>query len=206
MFDDLPQFMSAPTSCQFAKGGAWENAWLLPSGRLPSHSELVAYLAQSTEVAFEAFVGSSFFGARFNGSALEVEAFCVKCLQAVGARESFFGFFRQELGCPIPNQRPAFAEIGCVNAWRSVGAIRIPGPQLSLSEFTRLWHSVLDSPVGRNTRHAKAIEFAFEHPLAHWFGLPISAPGESNLVSETLLRQAMALVTPPFRQATANAP
>lgn len=206
MLDDLPQFMSAPTSCQFAKDGAWEDAWSFPSGRLPSHSELVSYLAQSTEVAFEAFFGRSFFGARITGSALEVEAFSIKCLQAVRAQQSFFGVFRRELGCPVPSQWPSFAEIGCVNAWRSVGAIRISAPHLASSEFARLWHSVLDSSVGRNTRHAKAIEFAFAFPLAHWFGVPVSVAGESNLVSEALLRQAVGLVASPTPQPAQNAP
>jgi hypothetical protein len=206
MLDGFPQFMSAPTSCQFAQGGVWENAWSFPRDRLPSHSDLVAYLAQSTEVAFEAFFGRSFFGARMTGSALEVEAFSIKCLQAVRAHESFFAVFRHELGCPVPSQQPAFAEIGCVNAWRSVGAIHISEPQRASSEFERLWPLVLDSAVGRNTLHAKAIEFAFEHPLAHWFGVPVSAPGEPNMVSEALLRQAIGLVAPPISQPARNAP
>ena len=206
MLDDLPQFMSAPTSCQFAKDGAWEDAWSFPSGRLPSHSELVSYLAQSTEVAFEAFFGGSFFGARIVGSALEVEAFSIKCLQAVRAQRSFFGVFLQELGCPLPGQPPAFAEIGCVNAWRSVGAVRISEPHLASSGFARLWHSVLHSSVGRDTRHAKAIEFAFEYPLAHWFGVPVSVTGAANSVSEALLRQAIGLVASPAPQPARNAP
>jgi len=206
MLADQPQFTSAPTTCQFAKGGAWESAWSFPSGRLPSHAELVAYLAQSTEVAFEAFFGPSFFGARIAGSALEVEEFSIKCLRAVCAQESFFVALRRELGCPVPGQQPAFAEIGCVNAWRSVGAIRISGPQLASSEYERLWRSVLDSSVGRNTHHAKAIEFAFEHPFAHWFGLPVSTPGEPHLVSEPLLRQALGLVPPLISQPIQNAP
>lgn len=206
MLHGLPQFMSAPTSCQFAKDAAWENAWSFPSRRPPSHSELGAYLAQSTEVAFEAFFGRSFFGARITGSALEVETFSIKCLQAVRAQQSFFGAFRHELGCPVPGRQPAFAEIGCVNAWRSVGAIRISEPQLASSEFERLWLSILDSSVSRNTHHVKAIEFAFEHPLAHWFGVPVSPPGGSNLVCAALLRQAIGLLAPPTPQSTQNAP
>ncbi len=196
MLTGLPQFTSAPTSYQFAKGGAWESAWSFPSDRLPSHAELAAYLARSTEVAFEAFFGPSFFGARMVGSALEVETFGIKCLQAARARESFFAAWRRELGCPVLGQQPAFAEIGCVNAWRSVGAIRISGSQLALSEHERVWHSVAQSPVGLNTSHAKAIEFAFESPIAHWFGLPVSTPGASHPVSKALLLQALELVAP----------
>lgn len=194
VLDRLPQFLSVPTVCQFAQRGSWENAWSFPSDRLPSRAELLAYLAQRTEVAFEAFFGRCFFGARVSGSALEVETFSVKCLRAVGARDSFFEAFRRELGCPVPGQPPAFAEIGCVNAWRSMGAIRISEPQLALPEFERLWPSVLESSLARKARHAKAIEFAFEQPFAHWFGVPVSAAGGSNQVSEPLLRQALGLV------------
>ena len=196
MFDGLPQFRLAPTSCQFAKGGLWENAWSFPGSRLPSHPELVAYLAQCTEVSFEAFFGHSFFGARMTGSALEVESFSIKCLSAARAQASFFPVLRRELGCPVPGQQPGFAEIGCVNAWRSVGAIRTSVPELAPARFEQLLQTVRRSSVGRDAQHAKAIAFAFERPLAHWFALPISTPGESNQISEGLLRQAIGLMRP----------
>ena len=196
MLNSFSQFMSAPTSCQFAKGGLWESAWSFSIDRLPSHPELATYLAHSTEVAFEVFFGHTFFGARMLGSALEVESFGIKCLQAVRARESFFTVFQREIGCPVAGQQPAFAELGCVNAWRSVGATRISGPQLGLAGFEQLWRTVPGSAVGRDTRHAKAVEFAFESPLPHWFGIPVSPADGSNQVSRHLLHQAIELVMP----------
>lgn len=200
MLAGLPQFTSAPTSYQFAKDGAWESAWSFPSDRLPSHAELAAYLEQSTEVAFEAFFGSAFFGARVVGSALEVETFGIKCLQAARAREVFFASLHRELGCPAPGQRPAFVEVGCVNAWRSIGALRISAPQLASVGFEQLLQLVLESPAGQDTRHPKAIEFAFEAPIAHWFGLPASAPGTPHPVSLALLSQAIELGAPQVSQ------
>ena len=200
MLAGLPQFTSAPTSYQFAKDGAWESAWSFPSDRLPSHAELTAYLEQSTEVAFEAFFGSAFFGARMVGSAPEVETFGIKCLQAARARGAFFTCLHRALGCPVPGQRPAFVEVGCVNAWRSIGALRISGPQLASVGFEQLLQLVLESPAGQDTRHVKAIEFAFDAPIAHWFGLPISPPGTPHPVSQALLRQALALVAPQVLQ------
>lgn len=196
MFDHLPQFMSAPTLCQFAKNGQWESAWSFPRSPLPSHSQLAAYLAQSTELAFEAFFGDSFFGARLTGSALEVENFGVKCLRAVHAQELFFQVFRHDFCCPVPGQQPAYAEIGCVNAWRSVGALRASMPELAPDRFENLLHTVFESSISRDTHNSKAIEFAFERPLAHWFGLPISGSDESSQISGCLLRQAIALVQP----------
>lgn len=200
MLAGLPQFTSAPTSYQFAKDGAWESAWSFPSDRLPSHAELAAYLEQSTEVAFEAFFGSAFFGARVVGSAPEVETFGMKCLQAARAREVFFASLHRELGCPAPGQRPAFVEVGCVNAWRSIGALRISEPQLASLGFEQLLQLVLESPAGQDTRHAKAIEFAFEAPIAHWFGLPVSTPGTPHPFSPALLRQAIELGAPQVSQ------
>jgi hypothetical protein len=138
MLDRLSQFRSAPTAYQFAQGGAWETARLFPCDRLPSAHELLAYLDHTTEVAFEAFFGRSFFGARMVGPAREVEEFSARCLLAVSAQAGFFQIFHRELGCPVPGQQPAFAEIGCVNAWRSVGAVRIAKRQLGPSGFERV--------------------------------------------------------------------
>jgi hypothetical protein len=191
MLDNFPQFKSNPTLFQFAQDGVWESAWSFSRDSMPSHLDLATYLAQRTEVAFEAFFGDSFFGARMTGSAVEVEAFSIKCLRAICAQESFFPVFHRELGCPVSGQQPTFAEIGCVNAWRSMGAVHISNAQLAPAGFEQLWLSVQGSSVGRDIRHAKAIEFAFEHPLAHWFGVSVSPLGESNQVSEFLLRQAI---------------
>lgn len=180
-----------PTLCQFAKDGVWEEAWSFPPDRLPSLPELEAYLDHRGEIAFEAFFGSAFFGARLSGAAPEVKAFSLKCLKAVSAQASFFDTFMHETGCPVLGQKPDYAEIGCVNAWRSIGAFRLIELHPAASEFELLWAAICDSPVGRDTVHAKAIEFAFEQPLAHWFGIPVSIDGGSNLVSKVLLRQTI---------------
>lgn len=196
MLDAFAQFRCPPTSFQFALGGAWENAWSFPVDRVPSHEDLVTYLGQATEVAFEAFFGNAFFGARMTGSPLAVETFGVQCLRAARAQESFFSTFHRELGCPVRGQRPAFAEIGCVNAWRSVGALHVPDLHRASVDFEPLWLSLQGSSVGRDTHHAKAVEFAFEHPLAHWFGVPVSTPGGPHHVCEDLLRHALGRLAP----------
>jgi hypothetical protein len=206
MLDRFEQFASSPISIQFAQGGLWESAWSSPIDRLPSHLELVSYLALSKEVAFEAFLADSFFGARMTGSPQEVETFSAKCVQAARTQESFFPVFQREIGCPVRGQQPAFAEIGCINAWRSVGAFRIRNLQSASTDFDQLWRSLQDSSVGQDTRHTKAIEFAFESPMPHWFGVPVSALDGLNGVSESLFRQALRLnsllgsaVLPPHR-------
>lgn len=193
--DSLPQFMSAPTMCQFAKDGLWEQAWSFPGDCPPSLTELDDYLENRTELAFEAFFGRAFFGVRLSGTAFEVKAFSLQCLEALSAKASFFDTLRREIGCPSLGQKPDFAEIGCVNAWRSIGALRMTELPPTASEFELLWSQICNSPVGRDTNHPKAIEFAFKNPLEHWFGIPISVEGGSNLVSETLLVDAERTLT-----------
>ena len=187
--------MSAPTTCQFAKDGVWEQAWSFPGNRPPSLTALDGYLENRTELAFEAFFGRAFFGVRLSGTACEVKAFSLQCLKAISAQASFFDTLRHELGCPVLGQKPDFAEIGCVNAWRSIGAFRMTELPPTASEFELLWSLICDSPVGRDTGHAKAIEFAFKDPLEHWFGIPISFEGSPNLVSKTLLFEAERTLT-----------
>jgi hypothetical protein len=196
MLDRFTQFASSPTSIQFAKGGLWESAWSSDIDQLPSNQDLISYLALSTEVAFEAFFGDSFFGARMTGSPLEVEMFSVKCIQAARARESFFRVFQREIGCPLEGERPVFAEIGCVNAWRSVGSFHISEFQPASADFEQLWRSVQMSSVGLDAQYAKAIEFAFDRPVSHWFGVPVSTGGGLNRLSDVLLCQTLELAAP----------
>ncbi|MBX3604617.1 MAG: hypothetical protein KF788_05075 [Piscinibacter sp.] len=190
----LPQFRSAPTRIQFAKDGAWEQAWAFAGGGLPPRSDLRAYLAGRTEIAFEAFFGRSFFGVRFVGEPAEVEAFAARCLDTAEVRGPL-EVFRRRLGLPLLDEMPAFAEVGCVNAWRSVGAIRIWERGQPAMDFGTMWSAALRSAAGRDTSHAKAIEFAYESPLPHWLGLPVSEPHERNHLSAALLRDALNLVT-----------
>ncbi len=187
----FPQFSGSPTSFQFAKEGEWENAWAFSAAQGPRPDALRDYLGDSTEVAFEAFFMGSFFGARMTGSTLELEAFCGKCLNAVRAGTSFFDCFEKTLGLPVRHQHPSFAEIGCVNAWRSIGTVRISSEQLISPDLQTLWQSALNSTVGQDNRHAKAIEFAFDRPLPHWFGVAISSADAPNRLSQAMLFQSI---------------
>lgn len=196
VFPSAPHFVSTPTSGQFAKGGAWEHAWSFQSHCLPDPSRLHAYLGESTEVAFEAFFGDAFFGARIEGSASVIRSFADQCMQAMRAAnhgECFLAAFSQHLQLGPLGDVLAFAEVGAVNAWRSVGALRIQAPRGALFDFESVWDALERSPVGRDALHRKAIEFAFNHPLSHWFGISISAPDAPCKVSPSLLRDALLL-------------
>lgn len=191
----LPQFRSATTRYQFAKDGHWEQAWAFAGGSLPPRSDLSAYLARRTEIAFEAFFGRCFFGVRFVVEAAEVEAFATKCLDAAAERGPLEVFHRR-LGLPLPDPIPAFADIGCVDAWRSVGAARVWERGQAMMDFEAIWRSAALSAAGRDSRHPKAIEFACESPLPHWLGMPVSEPTDRNPLSTTLLREALNVFRP----------
>ena len=197
MLPSAPYFTITPTSGQFAKEGAWEHAWSFASHTLPDNAALSGYLGTATEVAFEAFFGEAFFGARLSGPPPAIRAFADQCLQAMCAAaqgESFMAALGQRLPFGPIREKISFAEVGAVNAWRSVGAFRIPDPHLALSDFESLWAALESSPVGQDTQHRKAIEFAFDHPLAHWFGIPVSTQETPHQISRVLLRDALGLM------------
>jgi hypothetical protein len=198
MLSRAPPFTSVPSSGQFAKAGVWEQAWSFASQDLPDMARVHAYLDGCTEVAFEAFFGDAFFGARVSGPPSAVQAFAGQCLQAMQAAvqgESFVAALSRLLQQGTLGHKLAFAEVGAVNAWRSVGAWRIPDPRAAASDFASVWDALARSPVGQDGLHRKAIEFAFEHPLPHWFGLPVSAPSAPCSLSPQLLRDALQRTT-----------
>ncbi|QTN28473.1 hypothetical protein HZ993_01015 [Rhodoferax sp. AJA081-3] len=197
MFPRAPHFVSMPTSGQFAKNGAWEQAWSFQADGLPDTASLHAYLDESTEVAFEAFFGDAFFGVRLAGSPSAIRSFagqCVQAMQAANQGEYLVAALSGLLQRGPLGEHLAFAEVGAVNAWRSVGALRIPDPCGALANVESVWAALERSPVGCDTQHRKAIEFAFEHPIAHWFGIPLSTPNDPCRVSRALLEDALRLV------------
>lgn len=197
MFPRAPHFASQPTSGQFAKNGVWEQAWSFAADGLPNTASLQAYLGESTEVAFEAFFGEAFFGVRMAGSSSAIHSFgglCVQAMQSANQGECLVAVLSGLLQRGPLGEQLAFAEVGAVNAWRSVGALRIPDPSGALANVESVWAALARSTVGCDTQHRKAIEFAFEHPIAHWFGIPLSTPDDPCRVSRALLENALRLV------------
>ncbi|MGN6649122.1 hypothetical protein [Trinickia sp.] len=176
---DHPAFKSRPTLGQFAKNGQWETAWAFGRDEVPSFEHVRDYLDGATEVAFEAFFDSAFFGIRFCGTTQEItqRAFeCVIALRNALDGASFFADLSTRLELDALGHDVSFAEVGAVNAWRSVGPFRIDRPYDLSDCFDTLWHALGASAVGSDVLHRKAIEFAYDRPVAHWFALPVSAP------------------------------
>ena len=190
MLSAHPAFQGRPTLGQFAKQGSWETAWAFAIDALPSHDPVRAYLAGVTEVAFEAFFGDAFFGLRLQGDAADVEARALACVAALADAaegDGFIAALSRHLGCQGFGGEIAFAEVGAVNAWRSVGAFRTDDPSPAMPWLDAL----LRAPVALNTTHRKAIEFASERPLPHWFALPVSASAPPFAIEPGLLRSAL---------------
>lgn len=91
---------------------------------------------------------------------------------------------------------PSFAELGCVNAWRTSGSIRLPNIKYALTELDKVWDSLRTSAIGLDQRHDKALEFGFERPIAHWIGVPVSIGDTSNSLSKDLVGAALSLAAP----------
>ena len=187
-------FKALPDKGQFAKNGAWEDAWAFPQSMCPPHAQIRDYLAGATEVAFEAFFGDAFFGARFHGTAPDVVQFassCIDALRLAADGADFFSRMSQNKYLDGFGQEIAFCEIGAVNAWQSVGSHKIGLPQDALQDFDALWSMVASSPLAASTTHGKAIEFAGHSPIHHWFALPISSSHPPFALNRELLHQAL---------------
>ena len=171
--------MARPNLGQFAKNGQWETAWGFQAVSAPLSEHVHDYLNGASEVAFEAFFDSAFFGIRLLGTTQEVARRATECAFALrnavdGA--SFFADLANRLELDALGHDVSFAEIGAVNGWHTVGPFRID-PLSDLSErFDTLWHSLCSSPVGKDVAYRKAIEFGYDLPVPHWFALPVSGP------------------------------
>ncbi len=189
-----PAFQSRPTTGQFAKDGAWESAWSFTADRPPTSGELDAFLADSAEVAFEAFFGGAFFGVRWTGPASEVRdrsRACVTAWETAVDGADFFSRLGRLTGLRGWGREVAFTEVGAVNAWRSVGAFRAPEPARALRDFDGLWQALQRTPLAAEAAHPKAVELACEAPAPHWFALPVSSLAPPFEWRRDQLRQAL---------------
>lgn len=189
-----PAFQLAPRLGQFARDGLWEAAWAFDPDSPPGDAALRDYLQGAGEVAFEAFFGEAFFGVRRRGEPAELAAFaraCVTALRGSGDAPAFLAALTRRTGLGGWGRAIAFAEVGAVNAWRSVGPFRMPAAREALAQFEPLWQALGATPLARHAQHRKAVEFACEEPLPHWFALPVSSPQPPFALERQLLLGAL---------------
>ncbi len=186
-----PRFSGPPSLGKMAARGEWERAEVFDPGRFTSEDEVKRYLGRKEEIASEAFFGDAFFGARKRGTPEELLRFVLDFNRALASSESGPDFFRHVVERPGISVGSGFlfAEIGAVDAWKSVGPFRIEDLRAALEHFEELLNRLERSPVGRERAHAKAVEFAFDDGgCEHWIALPVS---EGPLIVPPMLEDAL---------------
>jgi hypothetical protein len=196
---DLPTFSQPATSAQFALKGNWESAWSYDMAAPPTREELLRYLGDASEVAFEAFFGHAFLGARAVGTANDVTHFAMSCITSLAQTRSardFFEHLQQHLGVTELGKYIAFAEIGAVNAWKSIGPFRLPALDPSLVAINQWWRELECTALAADTTHLKAIEFVGFRPVHHWLAVPVSKPSMPFAASQDAVHHALVNARP----------
>ena len=190
-----PLFNAPPSLGKMAAGGEWECAEVFQPGGFTSDDEVMRYLGSKDEIACEAFFGDAFFGARRRGTPEELLHFVLDFNRTLASSESGRDFFRriaERPGIPVGSGF-LFAEVGAVDAWKSVGPFRIEDPCAALEHFEELLGDLERSSTGREREHLKAVEFAFGGGCEHWIALPVS---EGPLIVPSMLKDALRMFLP----------
>ncbi len=142
-----PLFNAPPSLGKMAAGGEWERAEVFQPGCFISEEEVKKYLGKKDEIACEAFFCDAFFGARKRGTPEKLVRFVLDFNRALALSANGRDFFRrvaERPGIPVGNGF-LFAEVGAVDAWKSVGPFRIEDPCAALEHFKELL-SKLNAP------------------------------------------------------------
>lgn len=183
-------FSGPPSLGKMAAGGEWERAEVFQPGCFISEEEVKKYLGKKDEIACEAFFCDAFFGARKRGTPEELVRFVLDFNRALASSANGRDFFRrvaERPGIPVGSGF-LFAEVGAVDAWKSVGPFRIEDPCAALEHFKELLSKLERSAAGREREHPKAVEFAFGGGCEHWIALPVS---EGPVIVPSMLEDAL---------------
>jgi len=168
---------------QFAANGEWERSLVAPTA-----GELREWLAAApTDIAVEIFLDSPGDRQRFIGvrlarlRAAERERMCFSCLELLHtmprpAADRLPALLREQLAVQtLFLGRPAFLELGVVDAWRSTDPVRFWSPT-SERRPLQSFLATLESHPRYRAGHSRpvAIEIAFAGPPEHWLGIVIS--------------------------------
>jgi hypothetical protein len=170
---------------QVASKGIWEGALSL---EIPVNKTILSdWLATaSDDIALEIFFGeAAFIGLRLKPfqHLAELMRFCdspsIDSLRDIFAVPELF------------RGKPDFAELGVVNAWRSVGAKLVWQQGESLPTLDNLEKLLEDSPLWIQSKPL-ALELAYTKPLPHWRAVPVSEQSENVYrLDLALLHQAL---------------
>lgn len=160
----------------------------------PTRSAVASYLDGSEELAFEVFFGDAFFGARLEGTPSAVEQFAQDCVAAFAQAahgRAFFTALQAARNWTELGRTALFTEVGAVNAWRSIKSHKMPPPKQAIGDFDSLWSGIEQTALAADTTHKKALEFAYDNPVNHWFALPVNDRQATNRLGRTELMKAL---------------
>jgi hypothetical protein len=152
---------------QFAANGIWEDALRL---EIPVNKAVLSdWLATaSDDVALEVFSGeAAFIGLRLKPfqHLSQLLHLCdnpsIETIRTIFAAPQLF------------RGKPDFAELGVVNAWKSVGAVKLWQQGKTIPTLESL-EKLLENSILWTQAKPLALEFAYIKPLPHWRAVPVS--------------------------------
>ncbi len=179
-------FILPVTKLQFANASDWENCLVLEKNSIKNTFDEWADSLSANFIGVEAFFDipeknmlGAFIGFRASASKENI-AECSRLAASFIASDTDYlleNFVKAEQCLLVTKDlsagEPDFIELGIVNNWNSVGAMRFWNRgdgdiyECFLSELDR-------SPRFKNRLPAyAAIEFAYSSPIPHWLGLPV---------------------------------
>jgi hypothetical protein len=162
-----------PQYLQFAKNGIWEEALKL---EIPASKMLLSdwFTSASDDVALEIFFGeASFAGLRLKPFQHQAELmrFCdnpsIEAMRDIFAAPELF------------RGKPEFAELGVVNAWKSIGAKLLWRQGEAIPSQEVLAAMLKDSSLWSQAKPI-ALELGYTKPFPHWRAVPVSQKNESG--------------------------
>jgi hypothetical protein len=202
----IARLAGAPSAVQIAANGVWERAWRLPVGeRAASPAEVAEWIVRNddagapADIAIEVFFADVrpdaewFIGLRLRPDQQSLAAYLItstvgatSAVRGVGAQApiadrvlaAWDALIREPRGT-LFSSVPDHADIGVVNAWRSVGTCRVWTRGAPLPDPPAIEDVLRGAPeLNRPRPLPLALELAFTRPLEHWVGRQVSSRDE----------------------------
>ena len=161
-----------PNLAQFAISGIWEEAFSFTQNSIPNQRIISEKFSDINDLAFEVFFDNSFFGLRNNSkhTSFEFSKICTKNFLNCSNGYELLKNLASDLDSEPFFRKLEFLELGAVNAWKSVGSVK-----LELNDLTINWEELSKASVFKDKEHIKSIELAYSGTFQHWFALPVSS-------------------------------
>ncbi len=181
-----------PNLAQFAINGIWEEAFSFTQNSIPKQKIISEKFSGIDDLAFEAFFDNSFFGLRNNSkyTSLEFSKICIKNFLNCSNGYELLENLALDLHSEPFLRKLEFLELGAVNAWKSVGSVK-----LELNDLIINWEELSKASVFKDKEHIKSIELAYSGTFKHWFALPVSSSEPPYSIDRELFNSVLRRIT-----------